>query len=166
MMAEVIIVSSVIMATLVGLYSIFNKMYISYNERSYYYNVDSVYALRSIYKKLIDDGKFVDLISGTISSTPYFDDFDLDESNDSYNVSKEFYDKLNETYNINKIIFVKYDKNSIEELKNNSSSYTNGMQDYISYLYTSLDFNDSFSYMFIIELKDGDYYYYGNYRIR
>ena len=61
-MAEVIIVSTVILGTLVGLYTIFNKMYIVYTERSYYYNVDAVYAGESIYKYLVSSDKFVDVL--------------------------------------------------------------------------------------------------------
>ena len=62
MMAEVIIVSTVILSTLVGLYTIFNKMYIVYTERSYYYNVDAVYAGESIYNYFVSSNKLVSIL--------------------------------------------------------------------------------------------------------
>lgn len=48
MMAEVIVVSAVILVTLVGLYTSYNKIFTVYNQRIDYYDVDTLYKLANI----------------------------------------------------------------------------------------------------------------------
>jgi len=48
MMAEVIVVSAVILVTLVGLYTSYNKIFSVYNQRIDYYDVDTLYKLANI----------------------------------------------------------------------------------------------------------------------
>ena len=48
MMAEVIVVSAVILVTLVGLYTSYNKIFTVYNQRINYYDVDTLYKLANI----------------------------------------------------------------------------------------------------------------------
>ena len=48
MMAEVIVVASVIVVTLVALYAIYNKIFSLYNQRTDYYNITTLYDLAVI----------------------------------------------------------------------------------------------------------------------
>lgn len=177
MMAEVVIVSTIILGTLVGLYSIFSKMYVVYTERSYYYNVDAVYALRTIYKDLINNDKMVSLINdlgeGTEDIKTYVKIIDSGNCGYSY-MDSSFCEAIKNTYGISKVFFARYDENTFTNVNIGDNEYNNLFNDYkddvigdyLKYLESSMDFNEEFSYMFIIELEDNGYRYYGNYRIR
>lgn len=167
MMAEVIIVSTVILSTLVGLYTIFNKMYIVYTERSYYYNVDCVYVGKSIYEYLVSSSQFVSILNS--------DNFNnnnnynlITKENDSYKcngLEDTICQGLGNTYKIKNAIIFPYNKDVLSSYSNNSS-FDVRLKDYLDYLSTSLNFDDDFSYIIIVELENGDYQYLGNYRIR
>lgn len=173
MMAEVIIVSTIILTTLVGLYSIFNKMYIVYNERSYYYNVDATYALRSIYKNIINNNQMVNLINNELQEKNYTELIKNSTcNNENEYINKDICKKIQATYGITTVLFAKYNENIFTDTNKNlitDSDYNNSMKNYFDFLKNSLDFSDEenkFSYIFLIELKDKEYLYYGNYRIR
>ena len=55
MMAEVIVVSAVIVVTLVGLYASYNKIFSLYNQRLNYYDVATLYELAYIRDNNIDN---------------------------------------------------------------------------------------------------------------
>lgn len=55
MLAEVIIVTSVLIGVMVSLYSGFNKLYTYYNTRSKYYDVDGIYAAKTLENFYIDN---------------------------------------------------------------------------------------------------------------
>lgn len=50
MMAEVVVVSSIIIVTLVGLYTSYNKILSLYNQRINYYDINTLYELGNIRK--------------------------------------------------------------------------------------------------------------------
>lgn len=62
MLAEVIIVSAIIVTVLVTMYSGLNKLYIKYDEVSRYYNIDAIYAGKTMSDYLIDNGLMDDYI--------------------------------------------------------------------------------------------------------
>lgn len=177
MMAEVIIVSTVILGTLVGLYTIFNKMYIVYTERSYYYNVDAVYAGESIYKYLVSDNKFVEIIKDGGIKELITVEKDENE-NDTYsceNIEEDICDGLIDTYNIKNATIFPYNVNAVNKDNSNVSGFDVRFKDYLDYLNTSLNFKEKdeideekqkFNYIIIVELENGDYQYFGYYRIR
>lgn len=170
MMAEVIIVSTVILSTLVGLYTIFNKMYIVYTERSYYYNIDAVYAGESIYNYFISSNKLVSILKKD----------ELKSNNGNYKIvtknnqtttcngidDTDICNGLYSAYKIKNAIIFPYNSTALSPTNSNNSSFDVRFKDYLDYLSTSLNFDDKFSYIIIVELEDGDYQYFGNYRIR
>ena len=173
MMAEVIIVSTVILSTLVGLYTIFNKMYIVYTERSYYYNIDAIYAGESIYNYLINNEKLTSLVKTINDSNSYYDiiSIDTEQNNRICNeelISETLCNTLGNTYSIKRVILTKYNKDYIEKIENQDAKLT----DYINYIKTNLNFNDTddnndkFSYIIITDLENDDNQYFGYYRIR
>ena len=185
MMAELIIVSAIIITTLVALYASFSKMYSTYSERGYYLDVDGKYILKTIYDDLIDNNKFVSLVNGN------------DGLNESSDVKKRYVnivkdgnctisdlmssgicDILKDNYYVATAIFGRYDEaifNNInigEDNTTNTASnlftedYSEGFKRYFNYLDGYLDFNDNYSYIFLIEYKIGDNIYYSNYLVR
>lgn len=62
MLAEVIIVSAIIVTVLVTMYSGLNKLYIKYDDVSRYYNIDAIYAGKTMSDYLIDNGLMDDCI--------------------------------------------------------------------------------------------------------
>ena len=59
MMAELVVVSSVIIITLVGLYSSYNKIYSMYNTRMNYYDVVTLYRL-GYYRDILEENNVLD----------------------------------------------------------------------------------------------------------
>ncbi len=184
MMAEVIIVSTIILTTLVGLYTIFNRMYIVYTERSYYNNIDAVYALKTIYNYLIENNQLSVAINDGLRES---DDYSSLENSVKlmYQSGSQWYcngyidtgvcSALGSFYSIQKVILTRYDENAFTNVKvsgvntsDNLFSRYDGevIISYFDYLFNSMDFDEDFNYLFIIELKIGENYYYGNYRIR
>ena len=72
MLAEVIIVSSIIVTVLVTMYTGLNKLFVKYDELSRYYNVDAIYLAKNVEDYLIDSYKMGSVI-GNSNSTGYFD---------------------------------------------------------------------------------------------
>ena len=182
MMAEVIIVSTVILGTLVGLYTIFNKMYIVYTERSYYYNVDAVYAGESIYKYLVSSDKFVEALkkiekqdSEPVASRNYKIIEETEEGTKCNDIEKNICDGLSTTYEIKNATIFPYNSTAVNKDNSNVSGFDVRFKDYLDYLNTSLNFKEKdeideekqkFNYIIIVELENGDYQYFGYYRIR
>lgn len=54
MMAEVVVVSSIVLITLVGLYTSYNKIIAAYNQRVNYYDVTTLYELAHIRDNIVD----------------------------------------------------------------------------------------------------------------
>lgn len=72
MLAEVIIVSSIVVTVLVTMYTGLNKLFVKYDELSRYYNVDAIYMAKNVEDYLIDSFQMGSVI-GNSSSTGYVD---------------------------------------------------------------------------------------------
>lgn len=72
MLAEVIIVSSIVVTVLVTMYTGLNKLFVKYDELSRYYNVDAIYMAKNVEDYLIDSYQMGSLI-GNSSSVGYVD---------------------------------------------------------------------------------------------
>jgi hypothetical protein len=72
MLAEVIIVSSIIVTVLVTMYTGLNKLFVKYDELSRYYNVDAIYLAKNVEDYLIDSYTMGSVIAAS-SSTGYED---------------------------------------------------------------------------------------------
>ena len=72
MLAEVIIVSSIVVTVLVTMYTGLNKLFVKYDELSRYYNVDAIYMAKNVEDYLIDSFQMGSVI-GNSSSTGYMD---------------------------------------------------------------------------------------------
>lgn len=63
MMAEVVVVSAIVMVTIVGLYQSYNKLYSTYNTRIDYYDSTTLYRLGYYRDILIENDKLNNLIN-------------------------------------------------------------------------------------------------------
>ena len=157
-------------------------MYIVYTERSYYYNVDAVYAGESIYKYLVSSDKFVEALkkiekqdSEPVASRNYKIIEETEEGTKCNDIEKNICDGLIDTYNIKNAIIFPYNVNAVNKDNSNVSGFDVRFKDYLDYLNTSLNFAEKdeideekqkFNYIIIVELENGDYQYFGYYRIR
>ncbi len=156
MLAEVVIVSAILITTLVSLYVGFARVYKAYEERSSFFDTDSIYALKSIEDTLIDDMVFNELVKRIDSDNYiYFSNGSITIDNDYI---KEYIKKIMENYNIEYFYLTKYDSNSLNTIINldNDNIVFN---DFLSYLNKNLDFTEEYNYIFASKTIDGRFAY-------
>lgn len=115
MMAEVIVVSAVIMTTLVSLYTSYNKIFSIYEQRVKYYDVTTLYELA------------------------FIRDNDMYEMDGNNVILKDTSDLSNTNYN-RKLFYV--DKDEINNIDKSNINKT--YQEYIEYLDGSIDWNKQY----------------------
>lgn len=98
MMAEVIVVSAIILVALTGLYTSYNKIFSIYNQRVSYYDVDTLYELGYI-RDSIDLGENDPNINNAIYNNDgklvyYINKFDVRNLNVSNKTFKEYLEFL------------------------------------------------------------------------
>lgn len=128
MMAEVIVVSAVIMTTLVALYTSYNKIFSIYNQRVRYYDVTTLYELA-----FIRDNEMYKANDGTIKL----------DSNGFVKVEDKYIKDLENISNIND---KKYNRNILYVGKDgitgiNTDKINKTYKEYIEYLSGSIDVN-------------------------
>ncbi len=141
MMAEVIVVSAIVMLTIVGLYQSYNKIYSIYNTRIDYYDSTTLYRLGYYRDILIENNKLYTIITDykgkvqEIYSANNKNNFSLPEAEISpYDTDTVFLVPTQCKINNNK-----YEcKISGKELSNEEINQT--FKDYLSYLSTSTIF--------------------------
>lgn len=116
MMAEVIVVSAVVMVTLVGLYTSYNKIFSLYNQRLNYYDVATLYELANIRDNNINNI------------------LDSSNSNKIIEINGDFvYNlKIDKEENINNTINTAI----------NTAGLNETFKEYLEYLSTSIDLNN------------------------
>lgn len=151
MMAEVIVTCSIVVITLVGLFTSYNKTYLRYKERSNYFNVDNAYACNYLKDLLIENN----ILYNNTASYYYIDN----TINDKISV-------LLNNYNITSVIVVDLSQTTtIEGLITDSMSNT--YKDYLKYLNNSIVYDlTQEKYLLIMErqkvVNDTTNYYYGS----
>ena len=144
MMIEVIIVCTMVMTALIGLYAGYSKIYSIYGDRKKYYNIDGVYACKYIGDYLINssgDNNINNIISN---------------NGDSYyiNITSVLDLKFKELYNIEKAYLFKY----AYDADNLDNEFRNTFKEYLKYVKKGLNSNSSYddSYIIFVEYKDND----------
>ncbi len=163
MLAEAIITSTIVLTTLVGLYANFMKLYNVYKIRDTYYDIDGVYAIKNAIDAMIDDGS----LAGTLALNT--NNYKLIINNNCIILNHESYcNFLKKTYSIENMYVVKYNENSINELKKVVNLKT--FKDYLNYIEKYYNFNmdedNKYSYLFVVEYKKNDKYYYSSLGVR
>ena len=93
MMAEVVVVSSIVLVTLVSFYVSYNKIIAAYNQRIDYYDVTTLYDLAFIRDNITDysDYESTDVVlDGTDKKVYYLDYHDLDKLSVSNQTFKDY----------------------------------------------------------------------------
>ncbi len=151
MMAEVIVTCSIVVITLVGLFTSYSKAYLRYKERSYYYNVDNSYACNYLRDLLIENN-----ILYTNNASYYYisstANNDIDVLFNNYNITNAIVVDLSQTNNIEGLV---------------TDTMNNTYKDYLKYLNNSIVYDlTKEKYLLIIERKkvvnDTTNYYYGS----
>lgn len=136
MLAEVVIVASVIATVLVFLYISINRMSNAYDKRNRYYDIDAMYAAMEINNSISDS----------------FDSTQDCQIIDNNNRFVNYYNGNNNLKNTITAFYVKSGNSSLEKL-NSSLNNNNYLKEYISYLEDNIDF-DNYNYLIIVELID------------
>lgn len=155
MLAEVVIVSAVLITTLVSLYAGFAKVYKAYEERSSFFDTDSIYALKSIEDTLIDEGIFNNIINeiNTSNYVPYLAE---NLTDDSY--INSYLKELLGNYNIEYFYITKYDNASLTTIIESDANNII-FNDFLKYLQKNLTFDNNYNYIFLSKTKDGRFAY-------
>lgn len=155
MLAEVVIVSAVLITTLVSLYAGFAKVYKAYEERSSFFDTDSIYALKSIEDTLIDEGLFNNIIN-EINTSNYVSYLAENLTDDSY--INSYLKELLGNYNIEYFYIAKYDNASLTTIIESDANNI-VFNDFLTYLQKNLNFDDNYNYIFVSKTKDGRFAY-------
>lgn len=151
MMAEVIITCAIVVLTLVGLFTSYNRTYLRYKERRNYYNIDNSYACNYLKELLIESN-----ILYTNTDSYYIIDSSVNSKVavllNNYNVSSAIVVDLSQTTNITELI---------------TDNMSNTYKDYLKYLNNNIIYDLSQDkYLLIIErqkIVDSETkYYYGS----
>ena len=155
MLAEVVIVSAVLITTLVSLYAGFAKVYKAYEERSSFFDTDSIYALKSIEDTLIDEGLFNNIIN-EINTSNYVSYLAENLTDDSY--INSYLKELLGNYNIEYFYITKYDNASLTTIRESDANNII-FNDFLKYLQKNLTFDNNYNYIFLSKTKDGRFAY-------
>ena len=155
MLAEVVIVSAVLITTLVSLYAGFAKVYKAYEERSSFFDTDSIYALKSIEDTLIDEGLFNNIIN-EINTSNYVSYLAENRTADSY-INSHLKELLG-NYNIEYFYITKYDNASLTTIIESDANNII-FNDFLKYLQKNLTFDNNYNYIFLSKTKDGRFAY-------
>ena len=155
MLAEVVIVSAVLITTLVSLYAGFAKVYKAYEERSSFFDTDSIYALKSIEDTLIDEGLFNNIIN-EINTSNYVSYLAENLTDDSY--INSYLKELLGNYNIEYFYITKYDNASLTTIIESDANNI-VFNDFLTYLQKNLTFDNNYNYIFLSKTKDGRFAY-------
>jgi len=170
MLVEVIVTSTIVLISMITLYTSFNKLYNNYKIKKSYYNIDAIYATKNTINNMINISKEnTDNINIFINnylpnqSYGYIINASTCENSDS---SKSNCPALQSLYNIKNMILVEYDPVSLDNLKSENLNET--FKEYIDYLkkYYDIKKNDQYNYIVLTEIQNNDNYYYANLRMR
>lgn len=173
MLAEAVITSTIVLTTLIGLYATFSRLYNLYNIRTTYFDIDGVYAIKGMIDNLIDTNKMNDVLYNLNNN--FYNLIKQGQCINSINVRDGYCNSLIDLYKIENMYIIKYNKSAVTSLKNQNINQTfKDYLDYISNYYSFVDSNandstynkinadDGYKYLFVVEYKNGEDYYYSS----
>lgn len=175
MLVELIITSTIVVASMVALYASFNKIYSVYKTKNTYYSIDGVYAIKEMTKHLIDKNfnEFVIDTDSTTNTNPEEENttpkvhYKYIVKDGNCQATSEVCEAIKNLYNVKNMIFTEYDKNVIKEELNSGLNET--FLEYLDYVVNYYDISDgetAYSYIIFAETEEGKTNYYSNLRIR
>ena len=183
MLVELIITSTIVVASMVALYASFNKIYSVYKTKNTYYSIDGVYAIKEMTKHLIDKNfnEFIIDAASTTNTNPEEENttpavhYKYIVQNGDCKIKQEDENgtdvcvAIQGLYKVKNMIFTEYDKNVIEELKSKDLGLNETFLEYLDYVvnyYDILDEETAYNYIIFAETEEGKTNYYSNLRIR
>lgn len=148
LLAEVVIVSTVILTIMTTLYSSYAKMNSVYKIRNNYYNIDTLYSTYNLKNYLLDEMYLNEILSETNTNILTF-----------VPQTDELFQALISSSNIESAYCLKKDKLD-EFINNNDQEVTNTMKDYLNYLKSQDNYQTSNDHLLIVERLSDDNYYY------
>jgi len=169
MLVEVIVTSAVVMTAMIGFYTSFNKLYNKFRIKNSYYNLDAKYATKEVINTMIesDTGNINRYIINKLQNNKYA--YLIENSSCISDYTPLNCEKIQKLYSTKNIIIVNYSKNNLNELKKDENNLNQTFKDYIDYLITYYNLENSiedYDYIVLTEIKDGNNYYYANLRMR
>ena len=147
MLAEIIIVSAIIITTVVGLYKGFSNTYTAYETRNSYYDTKTTYALKIFEDFLIDE-----MILNNINQE--YITFSKNYSSTEY--QKKFMEEYFTTYSIAELYLVKYTENNLKPEGTLKNVLDDDFKNYIKFYLNQLDDSKYDSYDYIILAKTNE----------
>lgn len=170
MLIEVIVTSTIVLTTMILLYSSFNRLSNNYKTRNSYYNLDATYATKEMINSMLknEEGNINEFINATFYNKRY--EYIIKKEGGSINckISINSCNNLKEFYSIENMIFSEYDPESLNYLKDNES-INQTFREYIEYLDKYYDIESTkydYNYIILTEVKEKNNYYYANLRMR
>lgn len=178
MLIEAIIISTIVLTSLLSLYSGFSKLYNNSKTKNTYYDIDGVYAAKSLIKSMIVsyniNANFNSFITNQIADGSLEEHFLIKEreckiASDEY--ANNSCNQIKNLYNINNLVLLEYDTNSFNNIRNKVSNQTfKEYVDYLSKYYASdisnADKKNKYSYIVLVEYGNDNNYNYSNLRLR
>ena len=134
MMAEVIVVSAIILVFMTGLYLSYGKLFSLYNTRVNYYDSDTLYGIAYYRDTLIKDDEMNDILSDVKASSNKYSNLFTSNNIDKVNTGDNLF-------------LVYHAKDNLSRIPTASINKT--FKDYIDYLKTSATFDSN--YIMIME---------------
>ena len=138
MLAEVVVISVVVITVLITLYIGLNSVVSAYDTRNRYYDIDCLYAAMEVNEVLLEN--YPNTIKTDVA-------IDLSNKGDANSFEKFYESAVGDVVNL---YLTPYKKNvmlSIENFQNINAT----LVDYLNYLSGNLDFNEDYNYMIIVE---------------
>lgn len=185
MLIEVIVTSTVVLTSMLVLYSSFSKLYNSFRVKNAYYDIDGVYAAREIVKRMVEvEGdfninkflqKFGDNEDDSINELPLSD---LSLLTDNGCETDTICEQIKELYDIKSAYLLEYDESVLKTYKDRWPNQT--FKEYVDYLLKyyvddlpdRLNEDDSdensteYKYIVLVEYGNDNNYKYANLRLR
>ena len=178
MLVEVIVTSTIVVTTMILLYSSFNKLSNNYKTKNSYYNLDATYATKEMINSMLksDDGNINEFINTVIHNATYghiikdgtcINLITLQNEKEISITPVAICENLKELYSIKNMIFLEYDEESINNLLKENINQT--LKEYIEYIYKYYDIKGTeteYSYIVLTEVEEKGNYYYASLRMR
>lgn len=149
--AETMIVASIVAITVITIYGQFSSVYTNYQERAKYENVDSLYKTNDVKEMIKEDSLNYFALSldynDKNSNMPY-----VDISSCTEFLNPDYCLKYKELVGIDRMLFTYYDVSKLLKFDTYSNNFSSLMLDYIEYLSGNIVPKEG--YRIIVEFKD------------
>lgn len=162
MMAEVVVVSAIVMIAITGLYTSYNKIYSIYNTRVNYYDSDTLYRL-AYYRDFIIENTtngqkiinyYIDSIKNGTDKYKKIEFCDIDTKDNCTQIDNNSIKADNA--NTESVYLIYNPNNNLKTFNDTNTNINPTFKDYINFLSTSVNFDADFLMTIEICEKEND----------